>query len=116
MADVVVVHKADLAGAERMEAQVRELLSLPGCRDIPVLRVSSREQQGLAELWAAVASAPRRDRGKRERRRNAVAPRTADAGRTVSRSRQPTRRAGDRPLARHELDEAQAADEAACSC
>jgi LAO/AO transport system kinase len=64
VADVVVVHKADLAGAERMEAQVRELLSLPGCRDIPVLRASARDQQGLAELWGAIASVPRRDRGK----------------------------------------------------
>ena len=61
VADVVVVHKADLAGAERMEAQVHELLSLPGCRDVAVLRVSSAQshEQGLAELWAAIVACPR---------------------------------------------------------
>jgi LAO/AO transport system ATPase len=61
VADVVVVHKADLSGAERMESQVRELLSLPGCRDIPVLRVSSSKREGFDDLWRAVASCPRRD-------------------------------------------------------
>ena len=61
LANVVVVHKADLAGAERMEAQVHELLSLPGCRDVAVLRVSSAQshEQGLAELWAAIVACPR---------------------------------------------------------
>jgi LAO/AO transport system kinase len=61
IADVVVIHKADLAGAERLESQVRELLSLPGCREIAVLRVSSAKQTGLAELWSAIAACPRRD-------------------------------------------------------
>jgi LAO/AO transport system kinase len=61
IADVVVVHKADLPGAERLQSQVRELLSLPGCREIAVLPVSSKKAQGLAELWTAVTAAPRRD-------------------------------------------------------
>jgi LAO/AO transport system ATPase len=61
VADMVVVHKADLAGAERMEAQVKELLGLPGCREVPVLRVSSAAGQGLRELWDAIAIVPRRD-------------------------------------------------------
>ncbi|HEX3725668.1 MAG TPA: AAA family ATPase [Pirellulales bacterium] len=60
VADIVVVHKADLAGAERTESQVKELLSLPGCRDIAVLRVSSARQQGLAEMWAAIQAIPQR--------------------------------------------------------
>ncbi len=60
VADVVVVHKADLAGAEKTEGQVKELLSLPGCRDIAVLRVSSRTGQGIDKLWEAVVRAPRR--------------------------------------------------------
>jgi putative protein kinase ArgK-like GTPase of G3E family len=60
VADVVVVHKADLAGADKTEGQVRELLSLPGCRDITVLRVSSRLGQGFDKLWAAVVASPRR--------------------------------------------------------
>lgn len=59
VADVVVVHKADLAGAEKTEGQVRELLSLPGCRDIAVLRVSSAKGQGFRELWSAIEQAPR---------------------------------------------------------
>jgi 2-methylcitrate dehydratase len=59
VADVVVVHKADLAGADRTEGQVKELLSLPGSRDIAVLRVSSAKGQGLAELWSAIEQAPR---------------------------------------------------------
>jgi putative protein kinase ArgK-like GTPase of G3E family len=61
IADVVVVHKADLPGAERMEAQVKELLSLPGCREIAVLRASSTKDQGLAELWSTIERCPRRD-------------------------------------------------------
>jgi LAO/AO transport system ATPase len=59
VADVVVVHKADLAGAEKTEGQVKELLSLPGSREIAVLRVSSRNGQGFDKLWAAVVAAPR---------------------------------------------------------
>jgi LAO/AO transport system ATPase len=59
VADVVVIHKADLAGAQRMEAQVRDLLSLPGCRQIQVLRVSSAKQEGLSELWKAIEAVPR---------------------------------------------------------
>src|SRR5262249_28300149 len=46
VADLVVVHKADLPGAEQTEAQVRALLNLPGCREVPVLRVSAGKGQG----------------------------------------------------------------------
>jgi LAO/AO transport system ATPase len=60
VADVVVVHKADLAGAERTEAQVRSLLNLPGCREVPVLRASSDQGWGLEELWKVVAALPAR--------------------------------------------------------
>ncbi len=59
VADVVVVHKADLAGAEKTEGQVKELLSLPGSREIAVMRVSSRTGQGFEALWKAVLAAPR---------------------------------------------------------
>lgn len=54
IADVVVVHKADLPGADRTFSQLHELLNLPGCRPVPVLRVSSSKAVGLEELWAAV--------------------------------------------------------------
>ena len=54
IADVVVVHKADLPGAERTFSQLRELLNLPGCRPVPVVSVSSSKGLGMEELWAAV--------------------------------------------------------------
>ena len=46
IADIVVVHKADLPSAERVESQLRELLNLPGCRPVPVVRVSSSKGSG----------------------------------------------------------------------
>jgi LAO/AO transport system ATPase len=59
IADIVVVHKADLPGAQRLEAQVRGLLNLPGCRPVPVLCVSSGKGSGLEELWRAIESIPK---------------------------------------------------------
>jgi LAO/AO transport system ATPase len=60
IADVVVVHKADLPSSERVESEVRTLLNLPGHRSVPVVRVSSRKGLGLEELWTAVAACPGR--------------------------------------------------------
>jgi LAO/AO transport system ATPase len=60
VADVVVIHKADLPGADRMEAQVRGLLNLPGCREVPVVRVSAGKGQGLDELYQLVSTSPTR--------------------------------------------------------
>jgi LAO/AO transport system ATPase len=62
VADVVVIHKADLPGADRVEAQVRSLLNLPGCREVPVLRVSSQKGEGIADLISLVEQAPSRPR------------------------------------------------------
>lgn len=56
VADIVVVNKADLPGADHVESQLRELLNLPGCRPVPVLRVSSSRSQGLDELWRTIES------------------------------------------------------------
>ena len=53
IADVVVVHKADLPSAERVESELRDLLNLPGHRSVPVVRVSSSKGLGVEELWAA---------------------------------------------------------------
>jgi LAO/AO transport system ATPase len=61
VADVVVVHKADLPGAETTEAQVRALLNLPGCRDVPVFRASSSKGWGIEEIWNAVEAIPARE-------------------------------------------------------
>jgi LAO/AO transport system kinase len=60
VADVVVVHKADLPGAERVEAQVLSTLSLSAAPSPPVLRVSARTGAGLTELWSLIARLPLR--------------------------------------------------------
>ena len=62
IADIVVVHKADLPSAERVESELRELLNLPGCRSVPVVRVSSSKGLGVEELWAAALACPGRPR------------------------------------------------------
>jgi len=58
IADIVVVHKADLPSAASVESQLRELLNLPGCRSVPVVRVSSSSGLGVEELWAAALACP----------------------------------------------------------
>ncbi len=60
VANVVVVHKADLPGAELTEAQVRSLINLPGCHEVPVLRASSSRGWGLEDLWKIVEALPAR--------------------------------------------------------
>ena len=60
VADVVVIHKADLPGADRVEAQVLSALALSHSPAVPVLRVSSRSGAGVEELWRLVASLPLR--------------------------------------------------------
>jgi LAO/AO transport system ATPase len=63
VADLVVIHKADLPGAERVEAQVRAMLGLAAGPHPAVLRVSARSGAGLNELWAALTTLPRRRGG-----------------------------------------------------
>jgi LAO/AO transport system ATPase len=48
VADVLVIHKADLPAAERVEAQVLAVLGLAMGPPVPVLRVSARTGAGLA--------------------------------------------------------------------
>ncbi len=60
VADVVVIHKADMPGAERVEAQVLATLSLSAGPPPPVLRVSARTGAGVEALWAAIAACPLR--------------------------------------------------------
>ena len=61
LADVVVVHKADLPTAEQTAAQVRSALDLSmATHATPVLRVSSQRNQGHAELWRTLAALPLR--------------------------------------------------------
>jgi putative protein kinase ArgK-like GTPase of G3E family len=58
-ADIVVVHKADLPTAEQTAAQVRAALDLSP-REVPVVRVSTKANEGHAELWQHIASLPLR--------------------------------------------------------
>jgi LAO/AO transport system ATPase len=69
VADVIVIHKADLPGAERVEAQVRATLALGVGEVAPVLRVSSRSGEGLKELCQTIATRPLR-RGRQENGRD----------------------------------------------
>jgi LAO/AO transport system ATPase len=110
VADVVVVHKADLPGAERTEAQVRGLLNLPACREVPVLRASSGQGWGFDELWKAVEGLPaQKSRAESDGR---ALLRLAQQ-RLASRFRRRTEEI--EPVLerwrRHELDDDQAADE-----
>jgi LAO/AO transport system ATPase len=62
VADVIVIHKADLPGSERVEAQVRAAQSLSSAPAAPVVRVSARTGMGLKELWEVIAALPLRRR------------------------------------------------------
>jgi LAO/AO transport system ATPase len=62
VADLVVVQKADLPGAERVEAQVRAALGWSAAAAVPVLRVSARTGEGVEQLWQAIAAYPARRR------------------------------------------------------
>jgi LAO/AO transport system kinase len=64
VADIVVIHKADLPGADRVEAQVLATLALGTAPPVPVLRVSARTGEGLAALWDAIAALPLRRHGR----------------------------------------------------
>jgi LAO/AO transport system kinase len=54
IADVIVVHKADLPGAEQTAAHARAELDLVRPSGVPVLRVSSKTGAGMQELLTAV--------------------------------------------------------------
>jgi LAO/AO transport system ATPase len=60
VADVIVIHKADLPGAASVEGQVRQTLALSGGRQPAVLRVSSRTGEGLESLWQTIRGLPPR--------------------------------------------------------
>ncbi len=60
VADVIVIHKADLPGAEQIETQVCGSLALAGREPPPVLRVSARNGEGVEPLWKLLAGGPLR--------------------------------------------------------
>lgn len=60
-ADVVVVHKADLPTADLTAAQVRAALDLShAASKVAIVRVSSKANDGHAELWTAITALPLR--------------------------------------------------------
>jgi LAO/AO transport system ATPase len=63
VADVVVIHKADMPGAEHVEAQVKAMLALGHRPPPPVLRISSRSGAGVADLWDILSTLPLRRAG-----------------------------------------------------
>ena len=60
VADIVLVHKADLPGADQTAAQVRAALDLSAQKRVPVIKVSSKTGEGLDVLWRAIQECPRR--------------------------------------------------------
>lgn len=58
VADLVVVNKSDLPGADRVRQQLHSALTLvPGAEPVPVLNVIAAKQEGIAELWEAILAA-----------------------------------------------------------
>jgi LAO/AO transport system ATPase len=66
IADVVVIQKADLPGADRVEAQVRAMLHLGAGQEVPILRVSAAKGEGIAELHRFLADRPPRPATQRD--------------------------------------------------
>lgn len=62
VADVLVLHKADLPTAPHVEAQVRTMLGLGNRPMPPLLAVSSRTGTGAEQLWETIRALPRRRR------------------------------------------------------
>jgi LAO/AO transport system ATPase len=62
VADVILIHKADLPGSAALERQVRQTLALSGDREPTVLRVSSRTGEGVEPVWPVLRDLPLRRR------------------------------------------------------
>jgi LAO/AO transport system kinase len=56
IADILVVNKADLEGADRTLHQLKSALALRahGRNAVPVLKVSAANAEGMADLWSAI--------------------------------------------------------------
>ncbi len=66
VADVVVIQKADLSGAERVEAQVLATQNLSPGPAAPVVRVSARLGEGVDKLWEILSTLPLRRRAREQ--------------------------------------------------
>lgn len=54
VADVIVINKSDLPGAERLESELREHLTLSAGRQPELVRVSASRNEGVPHLWQAI--------------------------------------------------------------
>jgi GTPase len=54
IADLIVVNKADLPGADRVRQQLHSALSLGSHRPVPILAATAATGQGVPELWQAI--------------------------------------------------------------
>jgi LAO/AO transport system kinase len=54
VADLVVVNKSDLPGADSVRRQLNSVLSLGGARPVPVMTVVAATGEGVAELWKVI--------------------------------------------------------------
>lgn len=54
IADVIVINKGDLPGADLMESELREHLHIPTQRAAKLVRVSAARDEGVQQLWEAV--------------------------------------------------------------
>lgn len=50
VADLLVINKSDLPGADRLEAELKQHLNLPGYSHVPIIRASATKKSGLEEL------------------------------------------------------------------
>ena len=50
IADVIVIHKSDLPGADRLAADLREQPHLPGSSPVPLVSISAHDHAGLVRL------------------------------------------------------------------
>ncbi len=62
IAGIYVINKADHAGADRTEHEIRAALSLGGEADAPILRTVATEGTGVAELLDAMDAQPKEPR------------------------------------------------------
>ena len=50
IADVIVIHKSDLPGADRLAADLREQPHTPGSPPVPLVSISAHDHVGLVRL------------------------------------------------------------------
>ncbi len=50
VADLIVIQKSDLPGADRLEAELKEHFNLPGFTQIPILKISAASGDGIDAL------------------------------------------------------------------